>query len=343
MAANSKNTRIEPNAGYSKSILKAINSLDGNIDQLEELQGTQPVAAPDASKDVSSGNPIFSFDSNPERAARRARPRKSISLDSAQRSQQSANDIQNISHTTKWQSVNKIDSSVLENPIKGMPLVVNTPSPCSSLHSSQISIAKCDTASTTTEFDDVSTKESITNISFAVYAEAMYACSVGDIAAVKSIIKEYPDIIKYAHPYCQRTTLVMIAAKSGETSLVRYLAQLGANLNEKDVRSKFFFCVWHKLSLLFSNWSTAAHFAAKSNDTEMISLLRNLGADLNAIDGHGKAYYHYLPPITDEREDDYHDGKHLQPFSFTQSFQRIGSLKTVKRAVRDLFILPGKR
>ncbi|KAI1725255.1 hypothetical protein DdX_01907 [Ditylenchus destructor] len=289
MATNSKQTRIEPNAGYSKSILKAINSLDGKIDQLEERQGIQPVAAQDASKDVSSGNPIFSFDSNPERAARRARPRKSISLDSSQRSQQPANDTQNISHTTKWQSVNEIDSSVLEKSIKGMPLVVNTPSPCSSLHSSQISIAKCDTASTTTEFDDVSTKESITSISFAVYAEAMYACS--------------PDIVKYAHPYCQRTTLVMIAAKSGETSLVRYLAQLGANLNAKD----------------------------------------EVSADLNAIDGHGKAYYHYLPPITDERGDDYQDGKHLQPFSFTQSFQRMGSLKTVKRAVRDLFILPGKR
>lgn len=71
-------------------------------------------------------------------------------------------------------------------------------------------------------------------IPFSICAEALYVCSMGDVVALKTLLKKHPGLINYAYPHCYRLTPLHIAAKIGNPALVRYLVDQGANLNAKD-------------------------------------------------------------------------------------------------------------
>lgn len=57
---------------------------------------------------------------------------------------------------------------------------------------------------------------------------------MGDVIAFKTLLKNYPELINYAYPNCYRLTPLHIAAKVGNSPLVRYLVDKGANLNARD-------------------------------------------------------------------------------------------------------------
>ncbi|KAL3090880.1 hypothetical protein niasHS_007255 [Heterodera schachtii] len=125
--------------------------------------------------------------------------------------------------------------------------------------------------------EERSLSSTIPKISISICGKALYACASGRLDDLAALLKEHPELVNYQYPYCYRYSCLHIAAKAGDSAIVRFLVKNGAKLNAKD------------------NWSTPLHLAAQAGHLEMTRQLREMGADPALQDAHGKHYYDYLP------------------------------------------------
>jgi len=245
--------------GFSKSIISAIRGIDYSQHQAS-------ISLCSIKNGQTDDKNVSSKTDKEINLKREIHQRKSISLertpqkshkieirDSDKKRTQSVHSLNSVDSYTDKRPVNKrhIDKSPVKRPANRHP----------SLSSTTPSYESCDRP----------------KISFAICSSALYSCTNSDLKTLKGLIKEYPDLVDYAYPFCYKLTCLHIAAKAGDTIVASYLVDQGADLNAKD-----------------DNWNTPLHLAAKANKYEMCLYLKKKGADTTLIDSSGLTFADYL-------------------------------------------------
>lgn len=100
------------------------------------------------------------------------------------------------------------------------------------------------------------------------------AAGTGDIARVRELVKERPELVNSESSTLGGTPL-FYAAGGDHVAIAKYLIDVGAEVNRKDLRG----------------W-TSLHNAAKSGSVDMVKLLSLKKADVNAKDADGRSVLH---------------------------------------------------